>query len=405
MNSRIVLIFLYAFTLSLAVQYFFFPKTDTTNPLITQWIILQVDKENITIPNIPKIEMINHLTGSLTLNPCLDISIMIDSNPLTDIAKAAPDFCHKIVILPEEKKLLPFSTLYRVFAQAPGKYIITARTPIGDRIVTFNLGQPGTIWSTLLNLFYEPIYNLFIALITFLPGHSLGLAIIIITLIIRFILLVPQHHMLMSQKKLQVIQPKIKEIQKKYKGDQAKLGMEMLELYKKEWVNPMGSCLPLLIQMPILIGLYWVISGANDPSNFYHLYSFFSDFNPLSINSEFLTLDLQHIGGVIGLIFALVLGFIQWVQAKLSFSYNPPTKKDDATSTSIVTKKDGNETPEFALDPAMMQKMMLYMFPVMIGVSSYFFPLGVGLYWFIGTIFVIIQQWYVNMISAKKKKA
>lgn len=178
--------------------------------------------------------MINHLTGSLTLNPCLDISIMIDSNPLTDIAKAAPDFCQKIVILPEEKKLLPFSTLYRVFAQAPGKYIITARTPIGDRIVTFNLGQPGTIWSTLLNLFYEPIYNLFIALITFLPGHSLGLAIIIITLIIRFILLVPQHHMLMSQKKLQVIQPKIKEIQKKYKGDQAKLGMEMLELYKKE---------------------------------------------------------------------------------------------------------------------------------------------------------------------------
>ncbi len=206
--------------------------------------------------------------------------------------------------------------------------------------------------------------------------------------------------MLMSQKKLQVIQPKIKEIQKKYKDDQAKLGMEMLELYKKEWVNPMGSCLPLLIQMPILIGLYWVISGANDPSNFYHLYSFFSDFNPLSINSEFLTLDLQHVGGTIGIIFSVTLAAIQWIQAKLSFSYNPPAIKDKETA---LTTTD-TEKPEMALDPAMMQKMMLYMFPVMIGVSSYFFPLGVGLYWFIGTIFVIVQQWYVNVISAKKKK-
>ena len=131
--------------------------------------------------------------------------------------------------------------------------------------------------------------------------------------------------------------------------------------------------------MPILIGLYWVISGANGPSNFYHLYRFFGDFNPAHINSEFLGLNLQHVGGTIGLIFALALGVIQWIQAKLSFSYNPPVKKE---SKEIVEKKDG-EAPEMALDPAIMQKMMLYMFPLMIAVTSYFFPLGVGLYWFI----------------------
>lgn len=162
----------------------------------------------------------------------------------------------------------------------------------------------------------------------------------------------------------------------------------------------MGSCLPLLIQMPILIGLYWVISGANDPSNFYHLYHFFSNFNPQSINSEFLSLNLQHVGGAIGIVFSVTLAAIQWVQAKLSFGYNAPPLK--TTETAITTTD--TEKPEMALDPAMMQKMMLYMFPVMIGVSSYFFPLGVGLYWFIGTIFVIVQQWYVNVISAKKKK-
>lgn len=161
----------------------------------------------------------------------------------------------------------------------------------------------------------------------------------------------------------------------------------------------MGSCLPLLIQMPILIGLYWVISGANDPSNFYHLYRWFTDFNPANIDSNFYGLDLQHVGGVIGIAFALALGAIQWVQAKLSFSYNPPAQKDSKE----IEKKEG-ETPEFALDPAMMQNMMLYMMPVMIAVSSYFFPLGVGLYWFIGTAFVIVQQWYVNVISKKKVK-
>lgn len=60
--------------------------------------------------------------------------------------------------------------------------------------------------------------------------------------------------------------------------------------------------------------------------------------------------------------------------------------------------------PEIALDPEMMKKMMLYFFPIMIAVSAFFFPLGVGLYWFIGTLFVIAQQWYVNKVKPKKSK-
>ncbi len=158
----------------------------------------------------------------------------------------------------------------------------------------------------------------------------------------------------------------------------------------------MGSCLPLLIQMPILIGLYWVISGANDPANYYHLYSFFSNFDPTKVNSHFAGLDLQHVGGTIGLIFSVILGGLQWIQAKLSFTYNPPAKKEEKK----IEKKEG-ETPDLALDPAMMQNMMLYMFPIMIATTSYFFPLGVGLYWFIGTLFVILQQWYVNRKKSK----
>lgn len=195
--------------------------------------------------------------------------------------------------------------------------------------------------------------------------------------------------MLEGQKKMQKIQPKIKALQKEFKDDQATLGMKMLELYKKEWVNPMGSILPLLIQMPILIGLYWVISEINDPSNFYHLYSFFRDFKPTEISTYFYGLHLNSVGGIIWIIFALVLGVIQYIQARLSFAYTQ--KKEEP-------KKETPEweTPDFALDPAVMQNMMLYFFPVVIAITSYFFPLGVGLYWFIGTIFVIGQQAYVN---------
>lgn len=162
----------------------------------------------------------------------------------------------------------------------------------------------------------------------------------------------------------------------------------------------MGSCLPLLIQMPILIGLYWVVSGISDPANFYHLYSFFADFDPTRVSSYFYGLHLEKIGGLVGLIFAIVLGGIQYIQAKLSFAYNPTPAKEEKK----LEKKEG-EAPEMALDPAMMQKMMLYMFPVMIAVSSYFFPLGVGLYWFIGTLFVIGQQWYVNKLKPGKKSS
>jgi YidC/Oxa1 family membrane protein insertase len=84
-------------------------------------------------------------------------------------------------------------------------------------MISLTSDVPGSLRWLVSTLIYEPIYNLFVALITWLPGHSLGWAIIIVTIIIRLILLVPQHHMLESQKKLQLIQPKIKALQKEYK--------------------------------------------------------------------------------------------------------------------------------------------------------------------------------------------
>ncbi len=381
-------LFMITFLVALLVQYWFFPQ-QTKQPLLSD-IYLSVEKENIVIPNIPKVIVHNTTSGAITVNPCQDIIISIDSRSLTGITELAKDFCEPLIIASASTKQLSFNPLYQVFSSQAWKYLITMKTPLWDRTVAFGLSIPGGIRSMISVAVYQPIYNLFVALLTWIPGHSLGWAIIIITLIIRLILLVPQQHMLESQKKLQKIQPKIKAIQKEFKEDQAVLWQKMMELYKKEWVNPMGSCLPLLIQMPILIGLYWVILDITDPSNFYHLYSVFADFNPSLIVTNFIGLNLSQVGGTMAIIFGLILGFTQWLQAYMSVQHTKKTKKDEPI------KEVDPTSMEAALDPELMQKMMLYMLPLMLAVSAYFFPLGVGLYWFIGTLFVIAQQWYVN---------
>ncbi len=385
---RLINLFVIAFLVSLLVQYWFFPAKNIT-PVIAD-IYISVEKDSIVIPNIPKITIHNTTTGAIIINPCDDIFISIDSRPISGIRETAPDFCKAINVEAKTIAQLSLSPLYKLFSTQSGKYIITMKTAIGERTISVDITHPGSFRTMLSTLVYQPIYNLFVALLTWIPGHSLGWAIIIITVIIRLILLVPQQHMLESQKKLQKIQPKIKAIQKEFKTDQAVLGQKMMELYKKEWVNPMGSCLPLLIQMPILIGLYWVISEITDPSNFYHLYPIFTGFNPSLIVTSFLGLNLSQVGGTMAVVFGIILGLTQWIQAYMSVQHTKKTQKDEP-------KKEIDPTSmEAALDPELMQKMMLYMLPVMLAVSAYFFPLGVGLYWFIGTLFVIAQQWYVN---------
>lgn len=392
---RLINIFLVTLVITLAIQLWVFPQKNVVTQ--TQGVYLSVASDDIVVPNIPKVVVHNTTSGALTINPCDDMTIAVDSVPLTGFRESTPDFCHPMVVNAGTNTGINMTPLYRVFANQTGKYLVTLKSEIGDRTVAFGVSQPGIFRSLLSRVVYEPIYNLFVALLTWVTGHSLGWAIVIITLIIRLILLVPQQHMLESQKKMQIIQPKIKALQKEYKDDQAQLGMKMMELYKKEGVNPAGSCLPLLIQMPILIGLYWVISGITDPSNFYHLYGVFKDFNPASINTNFYGINLAQVGGTMAIVFALTLAVTQWIQAYMSFHYTNKGKK--VVSHPVDTQ---NENP--ALNPELMQKMMLYMLPVMIGVSALFFPLGVGLYWFIGTLFVIAQQWYVNSKSEKKAK-
>ena len=121
---------------------------------------------------------------------------------------------------------------------------------------------------------YQPLFNILILIYTVLPIHDFGMSIIGLTIIVHLILYPISMKSLKSQRALKEIQPKIREIQKKYKNKQEQAA-KMLELYKKEKINPFSGIFPLLIQLPILIALYRVFLGSFQPEILQNLYSFF----------------------------------------------------------------------------------------------------------------------------------
>jgi YidC/Oxa1 family membrane protein insertase len=233
-----------------------------------------------------------------------------------------------------------------------------------------------------VGILYRPIYNTLIFLASVIPGHDIGLAIILLTIIVRTILLVPSQKSMKSQKKMQEIQPRLEKIKEKYKGDKQKIAMETMAVWKEAKVNPMGSCLPILLQFPFLIALFYVVKGGLNPDNAYLLYSQYSNFQLHDINVNFLgILDLTKINLYV---LPLVIGGLQFIQMKLSMAKKGPKKEE---------KKE----------MAMATSTMTYIMPVMIAVFTASVPAGVGIYWGTSTIYGIIQQLFVNKGGSDKK--
>ena len=283
---KILNIALFALIIALLLQLIFPKPAENTT---ADGIFLKIESKSVVIPNLPKITVLNNTSETVNILPCENISLYRNSQKITKLSEEYPDFCKEIVVPAKSSEPLKFDALYKFFAStvSEGDYNLDLITENSENKIAFTVEKPGFFRSFLSTLVYQPIYNLFVGILIVLPGHELGWAIVLVTIIIRLILLVPQHRMLESSRKMGLIGPKIKALQQEYKDDRATLGMKMMELYKKEGINPMSSCLPLLIQFPILTGLYWVISSISDVSNFYHLYSFFGNFNPADIETMF----------------------------------------------------------------------------------------------------------------------
>ncbi len=226
-------------------------------------------------------------------------------------------------------------------------------------------------------IFYQPILNLLIIVYNYIPGHDLGVAIVILTLIIRLILFPLSQKSLQSQKAMQSIQPKIKEIQTMYKDDKQKMAKEMMGLYRKEKVNPFSSIWTLVVQLPILIALYQVLIKGLGAAEITGLYPFV--FNPGHLNTmSFGILDLSQRN----LVLAVFSGIAQFIQSKMLMAPQPP--KD-------LAKKPG--VKDEAMFAAINKQMLYFMpaFTVFIGATL---PAGLTLYWFISTVLMVLQQYF-----------
>lgn len=398
MKNERLLNFIIAFLLTLIIFNFFFPKEQVNKN--NNNITFTSQKSDYSIPNLATIQIWNNLNKEITINTCKNLTIKKDWLKIDNIEKQFPIFCTDIKIWSGKSEIINLEPIASIFRNT---WEFSFDLKVENRELTTSFTESEKwFWNNLFStIFYAPVYNLFVFIISLLPNHNLGLSIIIVTIIIRLLVLIPQHKMMVSSKKMQLIQPKIKDIQEKYKWDQAKIGMELLELYKKEWVNPMWSCLPLLIQLPILIVLYWTISWITSSANYFYLYWPLSDFNISLIDSQFFWLNLIKQEWKSGLILAILLWIMQWIQIKLSLTFNK--KKKDHWK--IVEKQEKIDDPvsEFMPDPNVMNNFMLRWMPTMFAFSSYFFPAWVSIYWVIWTLFTLVQQIVVNKLSEKKE--
>lgn len=228
----------------------------------------------------------------------------------------------------------------------------------------------------------EPIARVFGEIISFIYGivPNFGIAIIILTILVKMITFPLNNKQIQSTKKMQLLQPEIKKIQQKYKDDKEKQNRAMQEFMKENNYNPLSGCLPLLVQFPILIGMFRLLRDVEmfigDKIESFSPYLFpATEFIDLTSTPEVtMATFLSQVS--IYYIFPIIAGLTTYMQSKM-------------------------QTPAQASGESS-QKMMLYMMPIMITVFSFTFPTGLVIYWIMNNVFSIGQHKLVLYLDDQK---
>lgn len=237
-------------------------------------------------------------------------------------------------------------------------------------------------------IIYRPIFNLLVLITNLVPRQDFGLAIIVLTVLIRLLFMPLSIKTLRSQKLLNQLQPKIKELQEKFKNDRTAQAQATMALYKENQVNPLAGCLPLLIQLPILFALYRAFVNGLQPESLNLLYGFIK--NPGTIKNISLGfIDLAQKAPLL----AIFSGVLQFLHSKLTLGRALP---------SAVVDRNKKPAPAPPLDFSAMNKQMLYFFPIMIIIIGWKLPAGLVLYWTVSTAFSIFEQLYINKTIQRK---
>jgi YidC/Oxa1 family membrane protein insertase len=186
-----------------------------------------------------------------------------------------------------------------------------------------------------------------------------GVAIILLTVVIKLIFFPLSAASYRSMAKMKLVTPRLMKLREQYGDDKVKLNQAMMDLYKTEKINPLGGCLPILVQIPVFISLYWVL---------------------------FESVELRH------------APFYLWIR-DLS-APDPWYVLPTLMMVSMIVQTKMNPTPP---DPVQAKVMMIM--PLVFGVMFYFFPSGLVLYWFVNNILSILQQWQISRMIGGAKAA
>jgi YidC/Oxa1 family membrane protein insertase len=227
-------------------------------------------------------------------------------------------------------------------------------------------------------LFVQPIYNLLILFSDIIPNGDIGWSIIIVTLIIKALLAPLTFKSLKAQREMMELQPKVAKIKEDFKDNQQKMAEELMKVYKEHNVNPFGSCLPLLIQLPIFLAIFQVLQKDLTSVDSDLLYSFVSQ--PEIVNVNFLGLiDIS----AVSVFLAVLAAAAQYFQVKTSM---PPRPEPSVKKSAGALDEDVAAT---------VQRFTLYFIPgITLIVGTTTLPAGVMLYWLVATIITIVTYKY-----------
>ncbi|MDO8619885.1 MAG: YidC/Oxa1 family membrane protein insertase [bacterium] len=234
--------------------------------------------------------------------------------------------------------------------------------------------------ATLKTIFYVPLYNGLIFLIGVLPGHSVGIAVILFTCLIKLILSPLSHKAAKFQLEMKMHEGELNRIKEQFKNDKQAQGKAVLDFYREKNINPFAGILPLFIQIPIIIALYYVFYGGGLPViDTALLYSFV----PVPVPD-------MHIFGINilqkSLLLAILAGVAQFLQAHFAMPPAPPK----------------TDTPSLGNDLARgMHMQMKYFLPIFMGFIAYAVNGAVALYFITSSLFTIAQELVVRR-SLKK---
>ncbi len=219
-------------------------------------------------------------------------------------------------------------------------------------------------------------------------GWTWTLSIVCLTIVVRILTIPLFVRQIRSSRNMQLVQPKARELQKKYGHDRERLGQETMKLYREEGVNPMASCLPLLLQMPIFFALFQVLNGAANAVNPADAVGDWLRDSPTLVNSlrestifgarisdTFLSSALWEVKVLTVVLILLMTATLFFTQLQLMRKNMP---------------KEALEGPF-----AQQQKILLYVFPVIFAVGGINFPVGVLIYWLTSNLWTMGQQFYI----------